>query len=209
MSELLDAFGVECRGRTVLVVSDTSAESANALRLKCGAAELDVVTPPAKLEDRSYDLALVADILHRLAPTAVYELFRAVCEHLRPGAECLVETRTFLHPAGGGLGDRLRTPYAHLAFARDAVEEYYSGRGWPAPVWANPMCRATYFVLFRRAGLTLEEVHVERTRPLQFADKLRWYDTEELEAGWFRARLRRPADSDRARADLRALLQQQ
>ncbi len=50
--------------------------------------------------------------------------------------------------------------------------------GQPLPV-ANRMCRATYLMLFRRAGLEIEDV---RNMPQAFHDKLQTYDRAELRA---------------------------
>lgn len=210
MNELLDAFAVDCRERSVLVSCDDAERFAERLPSERGAARVDVLAlgapVPPELEERTYDLALVGDVLYALSPTPVHDAFRWVRDHLGPGAECLVETRTYLGEDGGGLGGRLRTPYAHLAFARDAIEEYYAGEGWRAPMLANPMCRATYFVLFRRAGLAIEDVQVEEEQPQLFADKLRWYDEDELRCSRFRARLRRSSEQQGALSELDATL---
>jgi hypothetical protein len=68
------------------------------------------------------------------------------------------------------------------------------------------MCRATYFVLFRRAGLAIEDVQVEEEQPQLFADKLRWYDEDELRCSRFRARLRRSSEQQGALSELEATL---
>jgi hypothetical protein len=209
LNALLGAFGIDSADRAVLAVGDEAGLEGPAGR---GAAGVELLVPgapiPAEVEDRTYDLAVVGDVLYRLSPSVVHDLFRWVRDHLRPGGDCLVETRTFFDPDGAGLGSQLRTPYAHLAFARDVIEEYYGERGWPAPPPSNAMCRATYCVLFRRAGLSIAEIQTDFGRPEQFEEKLQWYDPDELAVARFRAWLKRPADVSEALSELHAVLKQ-
>ena len=65
------------------------------------------------------------------------------------------------------------------------------------------MCRATYFLLFRRAGLEIAEVDVEEQRTPEGHDQLKFYDSQELRASRFRARLRRPLEMADSLAELR------
>ena len=210
MTELIEKFAVDWQGRAVLVIAPDLSGLAAALRADHGVGEVDSLESPtelgAGLGQKIYDVVIVGDVLYELSPAAVHDAFRWIRDHLRPGGECLVQTRTWLGPDGGGLGEHVRTPYAHLAFARDAVEEYYQAGGWELPPAGNRMCRATYFVLFRRAGLEIEEVHLEEREPQAFLDKLQVYDSSELRAAGFRARLRRPGDDETEPAELRALL---
>jgi SAM-dependent methyltransferase len=210
MTTLLAAFDVQWQGRSVLLIAADAHSLAERLRADHGPAAVDALDTPtaidAGLEQRSYDIALVGDVLHELPPSAVHDAFRWIRDHLRPGGLCLVQTRTYLAPDGAGLGERLHTPYAHLAFARDAIQEYYEANGWGPPPPSNCMCRATYFVMFRRAGLEIEDVEVESREPQLFADKLHSYDQDELRAAGFRALLRRPADAQGELDELRGLL---
>jgi SAM-dependent methyltransferase len=209
MSELFEKFSLNGQGRTVLVIAPESAGLGVVFR-PGGHAESRSLSSPRDLgpahEGRFYDIVLVDDVLYELTPTEVYDAFSWIQRHLRPGGECLVRTRTWLGPDGGNLGGHVHTPYAHLAFARDAVEEYFEANGWGEPPVANRMCRATYFVLFRRAGLQIVEVELDEHEPQAFRDKLQTYDESELRAAGFRARLRRPEDEEGELAELRALL---
>ncbi len=210
MTELIEEFAVDWQGRAVLVIAPADAGHADALRSDRGVAELDAVESPAgiggELEERIYDVVVVGDVLYESSPDAVHRAFRWIRDHLRPGGECLVQTRTWLGPDGGGLGDHVRTPYAHLAFAKDAVEEYFEASGWDPPTARNRMCRATYFVLFRRAGLEIEDVRLEQDEPQAFLDKLKVFDASELSVAGFRVRLRRPGDGESGLEELRGLL---
>lgn len=210
MTELIEEFQLEWQGRTILVIAPDAGELGATLRSARGARSVDSLETPdgigPELEERIYDVAVVGDVLYELAPTSVYDALRWVRDHLNPGGQCLVHTRTWLGPDGGGLGSRVRTPYAHVAFARDAVEEYFAANGWEPPPVANRMCRATYLMLFRRAGLEIEDVRIDEHMPQAFHDKLQTYDQAELRAAGIRARLRRPEDEERELAELRSLL---
>jgi hypothetical protein len=212
VKELLDGFDLELAGSTVLLVAPDAESLGDYLRSERGAASVEVLAAPPTSEDRDeqrvYDVAAVGDVLYLMSASAVLGAMRWIRDHLRPGGECLVETRTYLGRDGAGLAGRLRTPYAHLAFARDAIEEYYAGQGWAEPRATNYMCRATYLVLFRRAGLVPVEVRVEHEEPQAFEDKLQWYDPDELRASRFLARLRR-ADEAREVSELRLALMRQ
>lgn len=210
MTGLIEEFAVDWHGRAVLVIAPADAGVADALRSDRGVAELDAVESPAEIgsefEERIYDVVVVGDALYECSPDAIHRAFRWIRDHLRPGGECLVQTRTWLGPDGGALGNHVRTPYAHLAFAKDAVEEYFRANGWEPPTARNRMCRATYLVLFRRAGLQIEEVRLEQDEPQAFLDKLKVFDAAELSVAGFRARLRRPRDDERELQELRGLV---
>lgn len=210
MIELLEEFGIDWNDRLVLVIAPGAAGLAELLRSDGGVADVDALESPegigGELEERIYDVVVVGDVLYECSADTVHGAFRWIRDHLRPGGECLVQTRTWLGPDGGGLGSHVRTPYAHLAFARDAVEEYFETNGWDLPTARNRMCRATYFVLFRRAGLEIEEVQVEENEPQAFLDKLQVYDSSERSAAGFRARLRRRRDDESELEELRGLL---
>ncbi len=210
MTELIEEFQLEWQGRTVLVIAPDAGELGATLQSARGARSVDSLeTPDAigpELEERIYDVAVIGDVLYELPPTAVYDALRWVRDHLTLGGHCLVHTRTWLGPDGGGLGSRVRTPYAHVAFARDAVEEYFAANGWEPPPVTNRMCRATYLMLFRRAGLEIEDVRIDEHMPQAFHDKLQTYDQAELRAAGIRAWLRRPEDEERELAELRSLL---
>jgi SAM-dependent methyltransferase len=205
-----DSVGVDLRGQAVVVLTPDSERVAAELVSDHGAAAADVLSVPIasrpEIVERSYDVALVGDLLYQLPPTVVEDALRWIYDHLQPGGRCLVQTRTYLSTDGGGLADRVRTPYAHLAFARDVVREYYDTKGWPAPTGVNCMCRATYLVLFRRVGFVIDEVALEQQEPDRFADKLQFYDPAELRASRLTATLRRPHDDAQALAELRATL---
>ena len=210
MIELVEEFGIDWNDRTVLVIAPGAAGLADSLRSDGGVADVDALESSegigGELEERIYDVVVVGDVLYECSPDTVHGTFRWIRDHLRPGGECLVQTRTWLGPDGGGLGNHVRTPYAHLAFARDAVEEYFEANDWDLPTARNRMCRATYLVLFRRAGLEIEDVHVDEHEPRAFLDTLQVYDPSERGAAGFRARLRRPRDDESELDELRRLL---
>jgi SAM-dependent methyltransferase len=211
VTELLDAFAIQWRGLSVLAIAAEADRLAERLRSE-GTAAVDTVGATEQLtadhDPRSYDMVIVDDVLYTLPPTAVHDALRWVHDHLRPGGGCLIATRTYLGADGGGLGVRLQTPYAHLAFARDVIDGYYAEHGWQAPPHPNIMCRATYLILLRRVGLVIEEVQIDDEAPQLFADKLQWYDQAELRAGALRAWVRRPSEDEeqRERAELLAAL---
>ncbi len=215
MIELLDAFDVNWSGATVLVIApDYDSGPAGRACTERGAVNADVLNlavplaePLAELSERGhYEIVVIGDLLYRLTPTEVHDVLRWIAEHLRPGGECLLETRTYLAPDGGGLTPQIRTPYAHLAFARDVIEEYCAERSLPLPSLTNPMCRATYLLLFRRVGLEVDGIQTEEHDPNAFVDKLRFYDAVELRVGRFRVRLRRPLETKPGVSELRAAL---
>ena len=210
MSRLLDAFAVRWRGLSVLAIAPETDRLEERLRSERATA-VDTVGAIEQLavdDQHSYDMVIIDDVLYTLPPTGVHDALRWVRDHLRPGGGCLIATRTYLGADGGALGARLRTPYAHLAFARDVIEDYYAEQGWPAAPNPNTMCRASYLVLLRRVGLVIEEVQVDDEEPRVFADKLQWYDQAELRASGLRARVRRPTEDEeqRERSQLLAAL---
>ena len=121
--------------------------------------------------ERIYDVAVIGDVLYQLPPAGVYDALRSVRDHLTLGGHCLVHTRTWLGLHGGpGLGSRVRTPYAHVAFARDAVEEYFAANGWEPPPVTNRMCGARTERRFRRPGFEIEDVRIDEHMPQAFHD---------------------------------------
>jgi hypothetical protein len=212
MTSLLDVFTVDWRGLSVLAVARSPDPVVERLRSDRGATAVETLDDlnaiPDDYAERSFDMVLVDDAVYTLSPTEAHDALRWLHDHLKPGGGCLFASRTYLGPDGGGFGERLHTPYAHLAFAGDVVDAYYAERGWPPARRANVMCRATYLVLLRRVGFAIEEVQVEEEVPQLFGDKLQWYDPDELRASVLRARLRRPTEEERERelSELRAAL---
>ena len=91
-----------------------------------------------ELEERIYDVVVVGDVLYECSPTAVYGAFRWVRDHLPPGASAWSRPGRGSGPTAGASAVTCRTPYAHVAFARDAVEEYFDGERLGAATGDEP-----------------------------------------------------------------------
>ncbi len=116
--ELIDTFDVDWRGRSALLICANGGDAARQLCAERGTAGVDVLTLHDLIGDamseRQFGIVVVGDILYQRTATEVTTAFDWIRDHLCQGGECLVETRTFLAPDGGGLPPAMPTDYAHL-----------------------------------------------------------------------------------------------
>ena len=133
--ELIDTFDVDWRGRSALLICANGGDAARQLCAERGTAGVDVLTLHDLIGDamseRQFGIVVVGDILYQRTATEVTTAFDWIRDHLCQGGECLVETRTFLAPDGGGLPPAMPTDYAHLVLPREVIEEYRAQRGLP------------------------------------------------------------------------------
>lgn len=149
------------------------------------------------LQEERFDVVISSGTLMLVAPTELHDLLAWALDHLRPGGDCLIDTRTFLSPIGGDLQETVAAPLPHLLFSRRVVSEHLERRGKPPARYTNPLCAATYLMLFHRVGFEFvgaDRLINEAREPAyeEFADKLAPYDPAELRTARLQAHLRRP-----------------
>lgn len=161
------------------------------IRLHCG----DVLEL-GELQRLRFDVIVSSETVSLLEPTRLMRVLHWFHDHLKPGGHCLIQTRTFAHHDGAGLGQRA-APLAHLLFGERELRAFLGRTASDTPRYANPSCAATYLVQFVRAGFTIERVErlqdgIDEPLLSEHAAKLRWIDPEELRTSGLAVHLRRP-----------------
>lgn len=165
----------------------------------------DILTIP-QLQDVRFDRIVTFGTFMLISPTKLHDILLWMYDHLVPGGECIFRTRTFFSYCGGDLHNELRSPVPHLLYPRRIIDAYLAEKGRPASREMNPMCAASYLMLYRRCGFELLDAHrvknpLDESVYAAHADKLSIFDPQELRTTEVMAHLRRPA----AAPDLREL----
>jgi Methyltransferase domain len=161
------------------------------------------------LREQRFDIVVSTGTLMLVPPTELHDILAWFLDHLPPGGDCLIDTRTFLSPKGGDLQNQVAAPFPHLLFSRRIIDEHLQRHGKGVPRYTNPFCAATYLTLYRRVGFDIVSVERVRDEPPdgaleRFADKLSWYEPTELATARLQAHLRKPHRPDDLTGLLRA-----
>jgi cyclopropane fatty-acyl-phospholipid synthase-like methyltransferase len=173
------------------------------IRLHCG----DVLEL-SELQRQRFDVIVSNETVSLLEPTYLMRVLHWFYDHLKPGGHCLIQTRTFAHHDGAGLGER-GAPMAHLLFGEREIRAFLGRTASETTHYANPSCAATYLAQFARAGFVIERAErlrdgVDERLLLEHQAKLRWIDPEELRTSGLAVHLRRPVMPELSLADRRA-----
>jgi 2-polyprenyl-3-methyl-5-hydroxy-6-metoxy-1,4-benzoquinol methylase len=160
-----------------------------------------------ELQDQRFDIVVSTGTLMLIPPTELRQILGWFLDHLEPGGDCLIDTRTFFSPLGADLHKQVNAPLPHLLFSRRIIADHLERHARGTAAYTNPFCAATYLTLYRRVGF--EIVSVDRVMDLKddpvydrFADKLSMYERTELMTSRLQTHLRKPAEPE----DLSGLL---
>ncbi|MBV8888190.1 MAG: class I SAM-dependent methyltransferase [Alphaproteobacteria bacterium] len=154
-----------------------------------------------ELQNEHYDIITSTGSLFLLRPEQVEPVLAWFFDHLVPGGQLLVTTRTIFSYQNGDLHRDLHTPIPHLLFSAAILDDYLASRGSAATARALlPYCAATWLMLFHDAGFDIRHVlRHESDIPDEilerFMDKLSWYDRRELRTSAITVLLQRASEA--------------
>ena len=186
-----EAHGVDLHPVWEAMADGFRPEMLPGIRLHAG----DVLDVSA-LQRLRFDVIVSSETLSLLKPTYLMRVLHWFYDHLKPGGHCLIQTRTFAHQDGIGLGER-SAPLAHLLFSEREIRAFLGRAASDHEHYANPSSAATYLLQFIRAGFAIERVErlrdgIDEQLLQEHAAKLRWIDPEELGTSGLAVDLTRP-----------------
>jgi hypothetical protein len=135
----------------------------------------------------------------------VHALLAGCRECLREEGALLLTTTTFF-AAYPGAQPCPSTAHAHLAFPRRHINTMLRKRTGSPSGPLNPMCAASYLMLFHRLGYKIAQLELDRAEDQpRFADTLAYYEPSEVTVQGLAAVLRRAPDEP-AMSELRRML---
>ncbi|MBC6981686.1 bifunctional 2-polyprenyl-6-hydroxyphenol methylase/3-demethylubiquinol 3-O-methyltransferase UbiG [Caulobacter sp. 17J80-11] len=188
-----EAHGVDLTPYWTSMSDGFDPASVDGVRLFSG----DVLSHPG-LQDQTYDVVTTSGTLMTLDAVLVEKVVAWMYDRLAPGGHAVLQTRTYMSPAGADLHRRVSQPYPHLLFSERVLNQHFAARGEPPVRAMLPYCAATWLMLFRCAGFDL--VRVEGYGKAGFPAELdaehgarvAAYDRRELETGLITVHARKP-----------------
>ncbi len=176
-------------------VTDVDLAAVGGLKLFAG----DVLTLPA-LQGETYDAIVSAGTLFLLTPPQLEAVLTWFYDHLAPGGFAIFNTRTVFARSAFDVHTSFGkdVPIPHLLFPRRILDDYLEAQGKPKTRTMIPYCAATWLMVYRCAGFTIEKArrHGNDIPPDiagHYMDRLGWHDPQEFACGEISALLRKPA----------------
>ncbi len=158
------------------------------------------VTQIVELQDKRFDIITSCGTIFLIEPTKLEEILVWMYDHLKPGGNLLIQTRTFFSYNGGDLQDMTNIPIPHVIFNKNIVSEFAISKNNEdmGDKYMSPMSSTAYLMLFHRAGFDIMDVRRGQTGIdndsvfKMFREKIWYYSADDLRTGDIYVHLMKP-----------------